>query len=231
MKKFLMTFAFVSMALTLAASHPNPSELILSLHDGAAFNLTVDNRTFHQQASSYTIADLRPGKHYIEVMRFDRSFNGLYYVMGAPRVVFSGNIQVPARKRLFAHIDHRNRFVVTEKVALRPVQVNHGPAHYPATYRVVMSPQAFKVLKESMANIRFESRRLELAQHAIITNNVTSAQISELMGLFAFESNRLTLAKVAYTHTVDPQNYFLVHRAFRFSSSSRDLNRFIVSNH
>lgn len=231
MKKILMTLALMSLAFTLAASHPNPSELTISLHDGAAFDLTVNNRSFRQQASSYTIPDLHPGKHFIEVVRFDRFFNGLYFVMGAPRVVFSGYIQVPARKRLIAHIDHRNRFVVTEKINLRPVRVQPGPVYPSAPQVVILSPHAFGSLKASLAAIRFESSRLDLARQAVTTNNVTSAQVRELMELFSYESNRLKLAKMAYAHTVDPQNYFLVHRAFRFTSSSRELQRFIASNY
>ncbi|MEE4176530.1 MAG: DUF4476 domain-containing protein [Bacteroides sp.] len=230
MKKILMTFALVSIAFMLAASHPNRSELTLSLHDGAAFDLTIDNRTFRHQATSYTIPDLRPGKHFIEVVRLDRYFNGLYYVPAAPRVVFSGYIQVPARKRLIAHIDTRNRFVVTERLALRPVRVNHGPAHYSPAYVPVMSPQTFGRLKATLVSIRFENSRLDLARQAVSNNHVTSAQVRELMDLFSFESNRLKLAKMAYAHTVDPRNFFVVHQAFRFSSSSRELNRFIASN-
>lgn len=231
MKKILMTFALVSMALMLAASHPNPSELTLSFFDGAPFTLTVNGRTIRHQSTTFTIPDLRPGKHHIEVMRQERYFNGLYYVPAAPRVVFSGYIQVPARKRLIAHIDHRNRFVVTERIALRPVRVNQGPAHYSPAYVAVMSPQAFGSLKATLASIRFESSRLDLARQAVSTNHMTSAQVREMMELFSFESNRLKLAKMAYAHTVDPRNYFVVHQAFRFTSSSRELNRFIASNH
>jgi hypothetical protein len=70
-----------------------------------------------------------------------------------------------------------------------------------------------------------------MAKHALSANYVTSAQVWEIMDLFSFESNRLELSKYAYSHTVDPQNYFLVHRAFRFSYSTRELNRFIARNY
>jgi hypothetical protein len=235
MKKLMIIFALLSLTFSLAASHPNPSELTISLHDGAVFNLTVGDRTFNRQASSYTIPDLRPGRHFVQIVRFDRYFNGRFYVLGNPRVVFSDYIRVPARTRMVAQIDHRHRFVVSERMAIRyapaPIAVPRPPVYQPAPYPAVMSHHAFAHLKASLVNTRFESSRLDMAKHALSANYVTSAQVWEIMDLFSFESNRLELAKYAYSHTVDPQNYFLVHRAFRFSSSTRELNRFIARNY
>ena len=231
MKKTLMTIALISMALSLSASHPNPSELTISLFDGAAFNLTIDNRTFYQQATSYTIPDLRPGKHFVEVVRLDRYFNGRFFVLGAPRVVFSGYIHVPARKRLIAHIDHRNQFVVTQKMNLRQAPVNQAPVYQPLPHVVVLSPHVFAGLKATLTEIRHESSRFDIVRQALTTNHVTAAQVGELMTLFYLESNRLKLAKLAFAYTVDPQNYYFVHHAFRYISSSRELNRYIVSNY
>jgi len=50
----------------------------------------------------------------------------------------------------------------------------------------------------------------------------------ELLSMFNHESNRLDLAKSAYNNTVDPENFFIVNEAFHFSSSIRELNRFIA---
>ncbi|MBW6497595.1 MAG: DUF4476 domain-containing protein [Bacteroidales bacterium] len=235
MKKLMMTFALMSLALSLAASHPNPSELIISLHDGAAFNITVGDRSYDHQRTSYTISDLRPGRHFVRIVRYDRFFNGRVYVLGASRVVFADYVRVPARSRIVGRIDHRGRFVEVERMALRyapaPPPAHYPPAHHPGSYRVAMSPQAFAGLKATLANTRFESSRLDIAKHAVSRNNLSAIQVKEMMDMFSFESNRLELAKYAYGHTIDPQNYFLVHRAFRFSSSTRELNRFIAANY
>ena len=57
-----------------------------------------------------------------------------------------------------------------------------------------------------------------------------SRQVSELMQLMTFESSMLELAKNAYMHTLDKQNYYLANDAFNFESSIEDLNRFIQTN-
>lgn len=235
MKKLLMISVLMSMALGLSASHPNASELIISLHDGAAFNITIGERTFNHQRTSYAINGLRPGRHFVEIVRFDRFFNGRFYVLGAPRVVFSGYIRIPARTRLVGQIDRRQRFVETERMAMgfgqAPGHVNYHPAYGGSHFPVAMSPAAFSHLKATLASIPFDSSRLDLAKHAIASNNVLSWQVRELMGMFSFESSRLELAKFAFANTIDPQNYFMVHSAFSFSSSTRELNRFIARSY
>jgi len=235
MKKLLMISVLMSMALGLSASHPNASELIISLHDGAAFNITIGERTFNHQRTSYAINGLRPGRHFVEIVRFDRFFNGRFYVLGAPRVVFAGYIRIPARTRMVGHIDRRQRFVETERMAMgfgpEPIHAHYQPVYATTHYPAAMSPAALSHLKATLASIPFDSSRLDLAKHAIASNNVRSWQVKELMDVFSFESNRLELAKFAYANTIDPQNYFMVHAAFRFSSSTRELNRFIARNY
>jgi hypothetical protein len=178
MKKLMMIFALMSLALSLAASHPNPSELIISLHDGAAFNITIGDRSYNHQRTSYTISDLRPGRHFVRIVRYDRFFNGRVYVLGAPRVVFADYVRVPARSRIVGRIDHRGRFVEVERMALRYAPAPTPPAHYPPAYRpgsypVAMSPHAFASLKATLANTRFESSRLDIAKHAVSRSNVS----------------------------------------------------------
>lgn len=243
MKKLIITLALMSVAHLLASAHPNTSELQISLHDGAFFNITIGNQSFNQLQSSYIFAGLHPGRHYLEIVRFERYFNGRFFVLGGPRVVFADYINIPARKLIVAHIDNRHRFVVTERQSLvRQVVPVHAPGHQARihaasrpVHRVVsvpvaMSSSAFASLMATLENTRFERNRLEIARNAIGTSHLRSVQVRDLMSLFSFESNRLELAKFAYRYTIDPENYFLVHNALHFSSSSRELNRFIASN-
>jgi hypothetical protein len=80
---------------------------------------------------------------------------------------------------------------------------------------------------QEISRQNFDSNRLQIAKQVISTNQLTSAQITDIMRLFSFESSRLEIAKFAYNYVVDPQRYFMVNNAFSFSSSVDDLNRFI----
>ena len=109
-----------------------------------------------------------------------------------------------------------------------PTYPNTGygnPAPYPSYYG--MSAENFAALKTSINAQSFDSSKLNVAKQAINSNNLTAAQVKELVGLFSFESSKLEIAKYAYGRTVDRNNYYQVSDAFTFSSSVDELSGYI----
>jgi|GEM_PF-5837966 len=96
-------------------------------------------------------------------------------------------------------------------------------------FQPTLSPEGFSMAMQSVQNRGFESSRMTIAREIVMTNCLTSVQVRDLLTLFSFESSRLELAKHAYHHTVDKNNYYLVNDAFRFESSVRELGMFIQS--
>ena len=76
-----------------------------------------------------------------------------------------------------------------------------------------------------------ETNKMRSATQIISTNYFTSAQVKQMLQLFSFESNKLELAKMAYTKTVDKQNYRCVSDVLWFNSSKDELARFIRDCH
>jgi hypothetical protein len=93
--------------------------------------------------------------------------------------------------------------------------------------RSAMDARSFDMLKGSLSRENFEKTRLEIAKQSIDRNNFSTMQVREMVLLFAFENNKLDLAKQAYQNTVDKRNYFIINDAFSFSSSKDELARFI----
>lgn len=91
-----------------------------------------------------------------------------------------------------------------------------------------MSMASFNKLRMMIGNTAFLSTKLNLAKQAITANGILSAQVEELMKQLDFETDRLNLAKFAYLHTVDKNNYFIVNNAFDFDSSIVQLERYIA---
>jgi Domain of unknown function (DUF4476) len=91
----------------------------------------------------------------------------------------------------------------------------------------VMNAREMDQVKQSLRKEWFENNRLTSAKFILDKNNVTTAQVKELMSLFTFENNKLELAKYAYRKTVDQKSYFQVMDALTFSSSKEELARFI----
>ena len=238
----LMTFIFLVLSIpTVSANgHPAASELHLRMHDNAIFTVMIGNQEFNQMRTHHIIGGLKPGRHYLQVVRYNVYYNGYGQSYHQPVVVFSGHINIKGRSRIFAMIDHRGRYRVKETQAMHHQKHNQYQYGYQSTgygygdgygyMPPVMNHQAFKMLKRTIASTSFDSSRLKIAEQAIAASNVTSAQVYELMGLLTFESNRLKLAQFAYANAVDKQNYFMVNRAFTFNSSITKLNSYIAHN-
>ena len=94
-------------------------------------------------------------------------------------------------------------------------------------YNNVMTSQEFQQVLQSIDREWLESNKMKSASHIVATNNLTSAQVKQMVLLFGIESNKLDLAKQAYKNTVDKRNYDIVSDAFNFNSSKDELARFI----
>ncbi|TVQ87536.1 MAG: DUF4476 domain-containing protein [Bacteroidetes bacterium] len=216
-----------------ANGHPAASELHLRLHDNAFFTVVINNQQYNHISNQHVIGNLRPGRHYMQVIRYNTVYNGFGYSFQHPTVIFSGHINIKGRHRIFAMIDHRGRYRIEDSYVLHHAPPSYHQGYAPAGYHYmppVMGHQAFAMLKNTIASTSFDSSRLKIAEQAIAASNVTSAQVYELMQLLTFESNRLKLAQFAYAYTVDKHNYFLVNRAFSFNSSITRLNSYIAHN-
>ena len=96
-------------------------------------------------------------------------------------------------------------------------------------YNVAMNDFEFSRVLASIEKEWFENNKVKSATQIINTNYMTSTQVKQLLQLFTFESNKLDLAKQAYSKTTDQRNYFMVNDVFSFSSSKDELARYIRS--
>ena len=92
-----------------------------------------------------------------------------------------------------------------------------------------MSRNDFSQALTSIKNKTFSDSKLTLAKQITKSNCLTSAQITQIIGLFDFEDTRLEYAKFAYTFCFNPENYWKVNDAFQFESTIDDLNEYIES--
>jgi hypothetical protein len=90
-----------------------------------------------------------------------------------------------------------------------------------------MHPNAFAGALQVIESQCFDSDQIRVAKQIIRTNAPSSHQIAQIMELMSFESSRLAIAKFGYQFVPDPENYFVVNDVFWFSSSVRELDRFI----
>lgn len=86
----------------------------------------------------------------------------------------------------------------------------------------------FNQAKQAIRRAPFEQEKLSLARETARTQNLSAFEVAEIMNMMSFESTRLKFAKYAYRFSPQDPNYLhVVSRSLDFSSSRRELARFI----
>lgn len=96
--------------------------------------------------------------------------------------------------------------------------------------QVFPSDEEFKKMLMSVKKSAISSDRLKTAKQIVASNKLKSSQIEQFMLALSFDSDRFNLAKFAYAHVYDKNNYYLVNDAFQSSTYTNQLNDFILDN-
>lgn len=229
MKKALLIIALLFASARIHASHAG-SELHIRMFDNSWFTVTIDRQRFTEPVTRFHLDEVAPGTRYITITKVANSGNHVY---GGIRhlVVFSGYVDIPASSDIRAMVDRARRFRINRVeplYACEPV-ITQPVCNMPPVVPVIhcMDDYAFGGLMNTLRNMSFESSRMTVAKNAIMSNNFTSRQVADMMGLMTFDSSRLELAKFAYNKTIDRENYWVVYDLFAFESSIVELNNYI----
>lgn len=84
-------------------------------------------------------------------------------------------------------------------------------------------------LKGSIQKQSFSDNKMNVAKTFLKNKCLSVSQIKDVMGLFSFEADKLSFAKLAYDRCSDKENYYQVSDAFSFSSSNDELTDYINS--
>jgi len=124
---------------------------------------------------------------------------------------------------------HAHQHPVYKPIRRHPIRQVVAVPVYPGAYApLYLNPEQFSRVLHHISSRHFESDRYRVAQQVSASNSLSSEQVAQVMQLFSFESTRLDFARFAYHRVADPQNYFLVNNAFRFSSSVDELYNYIM---
>jgi len=137
MKKHILTLV-LSIGLMTGFSNPygaGYSDLSLTVHNGAAFTVVLDNQHYTNVTTQFDVAGIVPGHHWMKVIKYNILPCG---TRGRGFVVYNGAIDVPYGSTVVANICGRNRYnqarVTRIRYApprvVRPVRViNQGHGH------------------------------------------------------------------------------------------------------
>lgn len=252
MKK-LITLSALFITFQMAFAQHGRSVVNLRLSNNAPLKVFIDGQQAADISNRARIVNLTQGRHFIQVYQVDNSWG--YEVLDN---AFRGPVEITGNTESFVTIDLAcgklkfDRIVALEREHHHEAD-DYNTCHYPKKPigrpvinsrpvlnqvscdaplvpcgPVPMNAAQFGQLKAAIDNGNFESTRLNILKQALPYNYFTTAQVRELMDLFWFESSKLEVAKLAYSKTVDQQNYYAVNNSFSFSSSVHELGEYIA---
>ncbi len=242
-KKLLQIVLLVALSVSAKADFYT-SAINICNHDNDLITVMLDGIQYPNAVNEFHLSGIAPGRHQIKV--FTRENYGYNYSHFS-HLVYNGVVNLNQGEEIFAVIDSYNQLHVKKVLHQMPtpitvVQQNiHCNTSYNNNYHheencnapvysygpFAMDESSFCQLKQCIAGKWFDSSKSEVAQMAMRNNYFTTQQVAGIMNLFDFESTKLEFAKMAYSHAVDQQNYWMVNDAFSFSSSISSLQELI----
>tara|TARA_Y100000385_G_scaffold179888_1_gene185791 strand:- start:493 stop:1335 length:843 start_codon:yes stop_codon:yes gene_type:complete len=90
-----------------------------------------------------------------------------------------------------------------------------------------VSEDRFKSMMESIDNASFAEDKVRVAKRILKTNCLTIDNLVLILEEISFDEDQLDLAKFAYDHVYDLENYYKVYDVFSFSKSGEELEEYI----
>ena len=241
-----MLVVFIQMQHVLAFPPANPNvdpyygnSTFEIKSQGANFiTVAIDGDFFNEPVKKFAVNNMAPGNHYVEVFT-DKVHHSGYYATTQRVKLYAGYVYIKPASLVHGVIDNFGRFYVKsvqalqmyEPVYYQPIYPDYPP--YQQQQQPVCNAQqqvnttSFNAWLQTIHDQWFDDTKLNVARQAVQSGWFTSEQIATMMREFSFEDSKLELAKTAYSHVVDKQNYFVVYDEFWFSSSVDELIRFI----
>lgn len=239
MKTFftLLASSFLSVAVFAADAKPM-SALTIQSADNSSIRVELDGKRFEPNNNSFRITNINDGMHTVRVYKMRGG--GLFSMNKRYDLVYSSQINLKKRTHLMVTLERNGRVSMAEERFQgnngrdRDYDWNDGRGgqwgdydQNDGYYSGTMNNAEFNRILQSIDKEWLEGNKLKSATQVVRSNQLTSAQVKQLVQLFGFENNKLELAKAAYATTVDKRNYDIVSDVFTYSSSRTELDRFI----
>jgi hypothetical protein len=207
----------------------NCSEIYFRLHNGNTFTISVDDKQYSIPCNNFHINNIFPGSHFFQVHKITP-------LDPMVPISYSGFIEIPASSKIYLLLTPDNQIRITNISPLIANSYNYifpsKTSGYPEFYNIKeILPEEFETAKDAFKEIKSDVIRLAASKDLIYHNKLTSAQVADLLLLFSFDKERLSLAKFAYTYTMDPGNYNKVTKNFIFNGTSQELWNYLGNNY
>lgn len=230
MKKTIATFLLASFTTLSLLAADITNRITVSFSGNRDYELRIDGRRYQSNNNRMYLNDMQPGRHSIQVYALNNRGQR------SSRPVYSGSFMVSPQYNMHIAVDRNGRVQFDE----RRISRNDGDwndrddrgwrdkddrnnrndrnwndnKRWDNSYTRAMSDADYSRLLQRVRGQWSANSKYSTAKAALERDYFKSEQVRGLLQLISSESKRLELAKIAYRHTVDTQNYGQVYSLF-----------------
>ncbi|MFN3917374.1 MAG: DUF4476 domain-containing protein [Flavobacteriales bacterium] len=239
MKKFLLTFTLLGGLLFQAQAI---SKLSIKLWNNHPMIVILDGKA-HNCTNMFVSPSITQGRHAVTILSQTVNLNAGQV---QTNIHYDGYLDLPDNSDIMLQLGNDNQITVLQVNDLFPPAPvptpapiptpqptpapTPTPAPAPSNSGAAMDAGSFSNFMSAVKTESFDNDKLTLVKTYLNNSWLTSDQVAQMMDAFSFEKNKLEAAKFAWHRVTDPNSYFIVNKKFSFSSSGRDLNKYIQQN-
>jgi hypothetical protein len=106
-------------------------------------------------------------------------------------------------------------------------EISYEEAEVEQTGCIEMDSADYLSVIKSLESKDFDDSKMTQAKQILQSNCMSSEQIRDLLKVFTYEDDKLEMAKYAYSHCSNPQNYWKVNDAFEYETTIEELDEFL----
>lgn len=211
---------------------PNSSELHIKLTDQhTPFIVSIDQRLYYNPDGYFSVGNLNGGYHDFKLYSYiPLTLNRI----DSTQMICSGTLYVAPSSRMLIIFDPTKRFYISQYYNPLQYSMNtniNNPInsnYFPIIPYNCLDSSSYKELLTALKAIPFSDLKVILIKEAVFFNGIRTIQIKELMQLFSFDKDKLSLAVFCYGSCVDKQNFSQVGEVLSFTQSMQELKNQLV---
>jgi hypothetical protein len=211
---------------------PNSSELHIKLTDQhTPFVVSIDQRLYYNPDGYFSVGNLNGGYHDFKLYSYiPLTLNRIDSTL----MICSGTLYIAPSSRMLIILDPSKRFYISQYY--NPLQysmntnINNpiNAKYFPIIPYNCLDSTSYKELLMALKDVPFSDLKVTLLKESVFFNGIRTEQVKELMQLFPFDKDKLSLAVFCYGSCVDKQNFSQVGEAFSFPQTMQELKNQLV---
>jgi hypothetical protein len=208
------------------------AEFFLRIDDPGRYTVTLDDQSITLSSGRYRFFDLPSGRQRLAILRNNMQvYQDWIDLRNDSRTVAEFRSRQGLRIVAVFPLPGNDRFSGGDWGS--PYDNNRSRTDRPGgsydNQRMAMAPQEFERIREAVKKQSFDDNKLDLLRTLLGDRPLSSAQLTELLKLFSFDTKRLEAAKLGWDQVSDRQNFYTVFDVFTFSPSVKALKEYMGS--